>query len=142
MFDLLIQFEMQIYMKTLTDQVIGVDVEAFETIDMVKAKIQEKHGMQKRLMALYLENKQLEDGRTLNDYNIQQGSVVKLVPRLERIVISRAAHYVVIGGAAAGPGASDQPVPDDGMPTEGSASDDSGWAQGRACHTHEESAPQ
>lgn len=88
---------MLIFVKMLSGERFGLNVEVSDTIDNVKDKIHQKKGIPQSKQRLVYDRNLLEDGRTLRDYNIKTNYTLYLLLRLKGTLYSIHVHLRNLG---------------------------------------------
>ncbi len=74
---------MQIFVRTLAGKQIALNVEKTDTVESLKAKIEDKEGIKAKDQRFVFGGKNLQDGNTLGDYNVQENSTLNLVLHMQ-----------------------------------------------------------
>jgi len=85
---------MQLFVKTLTGKTVSIEVEEGESIEDVKAKISEKEGIPPEQQRLIFGGQQLQDSKTLDDYDVGDDSTLHLVLRLRGGILGKGSFEV------------------------------------------------
>jgi ubiquitin len=85
---------MQLFVKTLTGKTVAIEVEEGESIEDVKAKISEKEGIPAEQQRLIFGGQQLQDAKTLDDYDVGDDATLHLVLRLRGGILGKGSFEV------------------------------------------------
>ena len=99
---------MQIFVQSLltAGKTLSLEVEPSDSVENLKAKIQDEEGIDPSLMKLYTGSTLLEDGRTLSDYNIQKDAYIKTANSISTLATKEARQTAKLDFAAAKKGES------------------------------------
>lgn len=79
--------EMQIFFKTLTGKTLTITADPGERVAAVKEKLQAASGVPAAHQRLIFAGKQIEDHRTIADYNIQSETMLHMIIKLPDAVV-------------------------------------------------------
>jgi hypothetical protein len=72
--------DMQIFIKTITDKIVVLQVQPSDTVGSIKDMVKDKERIMPNHQRLFFGGKLLEDFRSMSDYNIQNGSTIHGIP--------------------------------------------------------------